>query len=618
MAATRQIELKYPFGGLNEAKSFSKQMGGQEKYSTVYCRNVVGFDPTTGRNRGGARAGTSKACTVRINGATSIQDINHVVGVVEAGSRILEDSTVRLLEDGTTRSLEDASQTNLGQRLVTLVAVAGGTMAVVTATAATVPTGGSGALAATPKAVFSTSFFGDIYFADGSNSKMYDVSANAVINWPLTAGSIPASLATAKTITGATNATPIVITSTAHGYVNGYTAVVSGVLGNTAANGTWVVSAVTTNTFELTSSVGNGAYTSGGTVQRVLSKASLICTWAGRLMVAGLKDDPNNWFGSAVEDATDWDYDPDAVNVQQAVAGSVGATGKCPDIITALIPYNDDVLILGCDHSIYKILGNPAEGGVIVLVSNICGIAAGQAWCASPEGIIYFMGSRGGIYRMDPVAGGVPNRLTAMTIDERLADVHLSDNVVTMEWDDRAIAVRIYITPTDGTATTHYVWDVRNEAWWPLDYTNDDHNPFATHLMDGYDSADRVIYEGGQDGYLRLVDIDAGNDDGSGIESEVWLGPLTNVMIQELDCTLGTNSGPVTWSIHSASDLETALTAPARSSGRFGAGRNFSAWARTHVANGYMRLAGSNAWALEVLNARIEDGSDTQRRTMRS
>lgn len=65
-------------------------------------------------------------------------------------------------------------------------------------------------------------------------------------------------------ITAASNATPIVITSATHGLANGDTVVVSGVGGNTAANGTFVVANQAANTFELTGSVGNGAYTSGG------------------------------------------------------------------------------------------------------------------------------------------------------------------------------------------------------------------------------------------------------------------------------------------------------------------------------------------------------------------
>jgi hypothetical protein len=66
-----------------------------------------------------------------------------------------------------------------------------------------------------------------------------------------------------QAITGATNATPIVITANSHGLSNGDTVYVSEVGGNPAANGTWVVANVAANPYELTGSVGNGAYTSG-------------------------------------------------------------------------------------------------------------------------------------------------------------------------------------------------------------------------------------------------------------------------------------------------------------------------------------------------------------------
>jgi hypothetical protein len=76
-----------------------------------------------------------------------------------------------------------------------------------------------------------------------------------------------------KAVTAATNATPIVLTATAHGFTNGDIIVVGGVGGNTAANNIWKASAVAANTITLvsvldgtTNSVGNGAYTSGGYV----------------------------------------------------------------------------------------------------------------------------------------------------------------------------------------------------------------------------------------------------------------------------------------------------------------------------------------------------------------
>lgn len=81
-------------------------------------------------------------------------------------------------------------------------------------------------------------------------------------------GFVEAGSTTAKdsgSITGATNATPIVITSANHGLTTGARITVVNVLGNTAANGTFIVTRVDANTFSLDGSAGNGAYTSGGT-----------------------------------------------------------------------------------------------------------------------------------------------------------------------------------------------------------------------------------------------------------------------------------------------------------------------------------------------------------------
>lgn len=75
------------------------------------------------------------------------------------------------------------------------------------------------------------------------------------------------SNSTSKTVTNATNASPIVITtSTAHGFATGDNVNISGVGGNTAANGDFVITVLTSTTFSLDSSTGSGAYTSGGTV----------------------------------------------------------------------------------------------------------------------------------------------------------------------------------------------------------------------------------------------------------------------------------------------------------------------------------------------------------------
>lgn len=81
-------------------------------------------------------------------------------------------------------------------------------------------------------------------------------------------------LSSTLTITDATNATPIVVTSSSHGLKSGDVVTISGVTGNTAANGDWTAENITASTFEIffldtSTSVGNGAYAGGGTVDRL-------------------------------------------------------------------------------------------------------------------------------------------------------------------------------------------------------------------------------------------------------------------------------------------------------------------------------------------------------------
>jgi hypothetical protein len=71
-----------------------------------------------------------------------------------------------------------------------------------------------------------------------------------------------------KTVTNASNTTPIVITTSAvHRWTTGASIIVASVLGNTAANGTWTITVISPTTFSLNTSVGNGAYVSGGTAE---------------------------------------------------------------------------------------------------------------------------------------------------------------------------------------------------------------------------------------------------------------------------------------------------------------------------------------------------------------
>lgn len=83
----------------------------------------------------------------------------------------------------------------------------------------------------------------------------------------ITAGFVASSFS----VVDATNTTPIVVeTDKPHLMVSGAVVEVSGVGGNVAANDFWNITKLSETTFSLDSSVGNGAYTTGGTVKAAL------------------------------------------------------------------------------------------------------------------------------------------------------------------------------------------------------------------------------------------------------------------------------------------------------------------------------------------------------------
>lgn len=90
-----------------------------------------------------------------------------------------------------------------------------------------------------------------------------------IFSWPSDCERVEAvfdTLTSSVAITGATNASPISITATSHGRSEDDKVLITGVAGNTAANGTWQIAYVDANTFTLDGSTGNAAYTSGGQV----------------------------------------------------------------------------------------------------------------------------------------------------------------------------------------------------------------------------------------------------------------------------------------------------------------------------------------------------------------
>lgn len=99
---------------------------------------------------------------------------------------------------------------------------------------------------------------------------LYDTGVNATWTSVQQRGISPFGT---QAITGATNATPIVVsTSLAHGYSTGDVIQLSGATGNTATNGVFKVTVTSSTQFSLDDSSGNGTYGSSGVISPIFCR----------------------------------------------------------------------------------------------------------------------------------------------------------------------------------------------------------------------------------------------------------------------------------------------------------------------------------------------------------
>jgi len=306
------------------------------------------------------------------------------------------------------------------------------------------------------------------------------------------------------------------------------------------------------------------------------TQARILEVWRGRVCLAGNPDDPHNWHMSAVLDAHDWDYTPANPTPADAVVGNLAPAGECPDMVNAIVPLTNDIALFGCDRGIYRLTGDPLLGGVFDLVSTQIGMTFGRGWCLDSAGVVYFMASRGGVYRMMP--GSPPESITDASLKKTLDSVDLSTTRVRLVWNDRDRGLHVFLTPWAAAATTHYFWHAPTASWWPDAFAATGLDPLSAYALDGDAPGDRTLLLGTRGGYVRAWDRAAKSDDGSAIDAYAVLGPIAASEDREmgmgrLEATLAAASNPVAYTVYGTNTPETL--GAAKFTGTFStAGRN--------------------------------------------
>jgi len=341
--------------------------------------------------------------------------------------------------------------------------------------------------------------------------------------------------------------------------------------------------------------------------------ARLIETWGSRIVLSGLASDPHNYFITAIDDPLDFDYAPANPTDASAVAGDVGILGKIGDPITSIIPYNDDILLLATDHSLWAMGGNPAAGAGFDIISDSVGVPFGKPWCMDSTGQVYIFSTKGTIYRLAGPSSP-PEPITNASIAPLLDAINLNTNLIRMAYDEVRQGFWVFITPYTAAATTHWYYDARTQGWFKYVFAATNHNPMTVKVYDGDAPTDRVILIGSEDGYVRFVDDTVSTDDGTAISSYVIMGPISGggkpVIITELQGNLDPDSSSMLYEV-GVGDTPQAAAADFAGSftgdGTLAAGRGVTHNPRLRGFWSYIKVghtSSSTPWAFESIRVK--------------
>jgi len=113
------------------------------------------------------------------------------------------------------------------------------------------------------------------------------------------------------------------------------------------------------------------------------SQSRAVCVYRRRIVVGGTLSNPYNWYMSRVDDPLDWDYTQ--TDMSAAVSGP-----RVGDTITAVVPLQNDYLLMASRHSLFLFSGDPMAGGTMDVLSEDVGIHSRFSWCIDDRRTVYF------------------------------------------------------------------------------------------------------------------------------------------------------------------------------------------------------------------------------------
>lgn len=186
--------------------------------------------------------------------------------------------------------------------------------------------------------------------------------------------------------------------------------------------------------------------TGGGT----MAFPGLCATWRARIVLARFGG--SEIFMSRVGDGRDFDFNAFPVSTS-AWVGLAAEGGQPGDAITALIPYSDDYIIFGCRKSLWRMIGDPQDGGRLYRLTSDTGVATPNAWCFDDQERLWFVGN-GELWYLDPGTFR-PVPVTNGRLRRTLGRLNYGESFfINLAFDNFEKAVCVYLSDSGADLTT--------------------------------------------------------------------------------------------------------------------------------------------------------------------
>lgn len=253
------------------------------------------------------------------------------------------------------------------------------------------------------------------------------------------------------------------------------------------------------------------------TAETVPPDARVAATWQGCMWLAGQVATPHIFYGSRTGDIFDWD--DSLLDTGASFAATGENEGLIGQAVTALAPQHSDIMIIGCETSLWALRGHPRRGGVLDALSSTVGILGQGAWTTTPDGTMFFM-SKQGLVGLGPNAGAVPIPISKKAIPDELQGLTFSplSPEISMEYDVRWNGIHITVR---GSQEQAWFYDLENGGFHQMSFQG---MPTVMQRFDQFitEATNGVLYGGSS--YNGLAQMDTvGEED---MSYNLAVGPI--------------------------------------------------------------------------------------------